>query len=128
MWVSNSKNKECKAEIYPGMSIIIGLEGMLIGLAGINQTIVKCETESCEICVKIILPIIFKIIAFGISLACLIYTQIYYSNTTTWENCGSVKGWIIYGLVLNYIEVITNSLGFIFAIILIFISICCGEL
>lgn len=127
MLVSNSKNKECKAEIYPEMRIIVGFEGMLIALAGINQSLKENETERCEICLKIISPIIFKIITFGISLACVLYTQIYYNNTTSWENCGSVKGWIIYGLVINYIEVITNSVGFIFAIIFIFILIFCRD-
>ena len=127
MSVSNLKNKECKAEIYPKMRIIMILEGMLIALAGINQTLKEKDTERCEICLKVISLIIIKIITFGISLSCVLYIQINYNNTTTWENCGSVKGWIIYGLVINYIEVITNSVGFIFAIIFIFILIFCRD-
>ena len=130
------KNEECKAELYKDINLISAFEGMIILFSLSNQICGKKKDDENESesendrggsCLRVICPIISRIIAFGLSMTTVIYTQINYNKTTTWENCGSIKGWIIYGLVINYIEVITNSIGFIFALILIFILICYKE-
>ena len=135
--VSTNKNKDCKAEIYQKNGIIYVLVCILVALAAMGQCCPsggnndEDENENRKQvgngCICSFIRLIIKISSFGISLSLLIITQIYYNDTTTWESCGSVKGWIIYLLVICYIEVIFNSLGFILVIITLFLLCFCGN-
>jgi hypothetical protein len=95
--------------------------------SGGNNNEDENRNESGNGCICAFIPLIIKISSFGISLTLLIITQIYYNDTTTWENCGSVKGWLIYLLVICYIQVIINSLGFIIVIISLLLICFCGN-
>ena len=132
--ISYSKNEECQAEIYSktyliaiGLCFLLFLEiiGGLLDLCVKNANNDEDSENSC--CPKCIFvyQIIDKILSFGLVLFILIITQFYYVSSTTWEKCGSVKGWLIYTLVILYIEVISNSLGFIILIIVL-ILLCLG--
>jgi hypothetical protein len=126
---SSIKYEQCQAEIYPKMSLIAVISGILILLSIIGNVdfCISNENKCCAI-FKIIFRILEKICSFGLVLFLLIMVQYYYNSSVTWENCGSIKGWVIYTLVIMYIEVITNSIGFIILIILIiFLILLCFK-
>ena len=101
LYVSYIKNKECQAEIYPKMILIYGLSGILICLPVFGSINFCCNTESnCLEIYLYIFHIFDKIISFGLTLFLLIFTHYYYISSSNWENCGSVKGWLTYALVI----------------------------
>ena len=140
--ITYNKKKHCKADIYSKLKIIIVLNAISILLSILLECFSKKGNDNEEdnreneedngVC----LPRFFKIIIcniitsfalFGIYLASLILTQINYNSSKTWENCGSMKGWIIYGLVTSYIGVIFSFIKFVALLVIlliILINIC----
>ena len=122
--MSNIKNEQCQAEIYPKMNLIIVISALLIMISLIwNFDFCTSSENQCCAIVICIYHILDKIISFGLVLLLLIMVQYYYISSVTWENCGSIKGWLTYTLVIMYIEVIANFIGFI--ILIIFLILIC---
>lgn len=119
--VSTTKNKKCKVEMYSIIKIITYLYFSLLFFENFFQTLLKseCIENDCSKSGKKVLLFMNKLICLGISLTCLIITQINYNRANNWENCGSIKGWVIYSIVVGYIETIFNFCGFIAVIILL---------
>ena len=139
--VSTYKNKECQAEIYSKINLIfLGTYILLFleSLGGVLDICVKkgendenssenhAENSCCLKCI-FVYHILDKILSFVLVLFLLIITQLYYTSSTSWEKCGSVKGWLTYTLVILYIEVIVNSFGLIILIIVL-ILLCLGMM
>ena len=68
-------------------------------------------------CLELIIKSISYFACFILIMIALIFGQIFYNKTENWENCGSIKGWIIYGLVINYIMMISTFIKFIITIV-----------
>lgn len=126
VYISYIKNEQCQAEIYQKMNLIAIISVIIIMLSGIEnlEFCASSENKCCVIFITIY-RILDKIFSFGLVLLLLIMVQYYYNSSVTWENCGSIKGWLTYTLVIMYIEVIINSIGFI--ILIIFLILLCFK-
>ena len=129
LMVSYKKNENCNSKIYSLNNIIellIIINEILSILPGIIEVFMSCcleykfGTPQCCLCFFRIYLIITKLCLCAISFALLIITQSNMSDS--WDNCGSYKGWVIYGLVLFYIIAIFHGLSIISLIIILLCS------
>ena len=124
--VSKTKNKGCKSEIYPKIPLFEFLPLVLEILQALHKFIEDiCNFHQCKGCfsifIKDIFPHLYNFISFIVSLFLFIYTIKNYNPSYTWENCGNIKNWLMFSLVLDYITSIIKILEFIIYIIALII-------
>lgn len=120
LFVSMKKNKECQAELYPKINLITAVYLFVTAFFElINLVLVIISSYGDEI--KAIFYLLKIFLSFGLALFLLIFSNLYYNSSETWENCGSIKGWATYTLVVLYIDAIANFIALIFSFFLIFL-------
>ena len=117
--VAKKKNKECASDIYPKIKLLVILNSISIGLSFIYQAFAcdKDYTSNDEKCLSLIIRSVLSFACFVLIMVSLIFGQIFYNKTENWENCGSIKGWIIYGQIINYTLISCAFIKFIISIV-----------
>ena len=116
--VAKNKNKKCVSDVYPRIKLLVILNSISIGLSFFYQAMACKDYETKdEKCLKLIIRIILSFACFVLIMVALIFGQIFYNKSENWENCGSIEGWIIYGLVINYTMISSAFIKFISTIV-----------
>ena len=125
--VANNKNEDCKAEIKSKMQIIIIFCYALVFTYSLHtflkEYIAKREDRDSISCCLGIFALIIKICNLGITIASLVICHKYYNLSNNWENCGSIKGWLIYNFIALYFDFVMFFLIVIIMLILALVGI-----
>ena len=125
--MANSKNEDCKAEIKSKMQIIIIFCYALVFTYCLHTFLKECiakreDRDSISCCLGIFVLII-KICNLGITIASLVICHKYYNLSNNWENCGSIKSWLIFNFIALYFDFVMFFLIIIIMIILTLVGI-----
>ena len=117
--VAKKKNKECASDIYPKIKLLVILNSISIGLSFLYQVFAcdKDYTSNDGKCFRLIIRSVLSFACFVLIMVSLMFGQIFYNKTKNWENCGSIKGWIIYGQIINYAVISCAFIKFIISIV-----------
>ena len=128
--ISYKKNKNCNSKIYSLDNIIellIFIYQILLIPSGLIEMFklcclerICCRPQYCLFILSIYL-ILTKLCLCIISFALIIIIQ---SNMPdSWDNCGSYKGWVMYGLIIFYITSISLGLNIISLMIYYYVHV-----
>ena len=107
--LSNNKNGDCKAEIKSKISLIITFNSIIMLLTILHTILKICIANKEGPCLCFgIYSIISKLCNLGLSITNLVICHKYYNLSNNWENCGSLKGWIIYNFIALYFDFVMS--------------------
>ena len=100
--------KQCKAELYTKVNKIISNYLNIFIMLFITILVSIILGLSIKF-IGYFIKILFSIVITGLGIIILVYSiinivtvQKYYNKTTTWEDCGYFRGWMITWLISNY--------------------------